>query len=346
MTMSENNSPFQRGLLPQGTEAADRAMALLADGQLVALPTETVYGLAADATQDKSVAGIFQAKGRPSFNPLICHVDSTTMARSLAHFDARADHLTKHFWPGGLTLVLPRNSKAPISELSTAGLDTVALRCPDSSFTRSIINRLQRPIAAPSANPSGLLSPTRAADVRSAFSIEAVPLVVDGGPCPVGLESTIVACNPGAPLILLRPGAVTREQLEAVLEGEPIEDHETNANDQITPVAPGMLTSHYAPRAQVRLVLDEVPAIKTNDAILTFAGRILPGQTAATTSLDLSASGDCMEAAANLFSMLRQLDAQQPDTIHVVPPPRQGLGVAIYDRLQRASAPRNNDARD
>lgn len=346
MTMPQNDSHEQPGLMPQGPEAAAAALDLLADGQLVGLPTETVYGLAADATSDRTVAKIYAAKGRPSFNPLICHVDGLDMAQSFAHIDARAHKLIKNFWPGGLTLVLPRNTEASVSELATAGLDTVALRCPDSAFTRSIINQLQRPLAAPSANPSGLLSPTQAKDVRLAFPIDTVPLVVDGGPCPVGLESTIVACCPGAALTLLRPGAVTREQLEAVLHGEVLEDHQTTADDQLSPSAPGMLTSHYAPGAKVRLSSGSSSPIGINDAVLTFAGKSLPGQTDANTCLDLSRSGDCVEAAANLFSMLRKLDALHPKIIHVVAPPRNGLGAAIYDRLQRASAPRNNDTHD
>lgn len=344
--MSHEINPDLLGLLPEGAQASDTAMALLQDGQLVGLPTETVYGLAADATRDTTVAQIYAAKGRPSFNPLICHVDGLDMAFSLAKIDTRANHLIEHFWPGGLTLVLPRRPEAPISELATAGLDSIALRCPDSLFTKTLIGRLQRPLAAPSANPSGSLSPTRAADVRSAFSIEAVPLVVDGGTCPVGLESTIVACFPNQPLVLLRPGAVTREQLEMKLNGEPLEDHQATQNDQLSPSAPGMLTSHYAPGAKVRLVSEQNTPIGPNDAVLSFAGRRLPDQTDAHNYLDLSVSGDCVEAAANLFSMLRQLDALHPDIIHVVPPPRHGLGVAIYDRLQRAAAPRNNATHD
>jgi len=346
VTMSQTNSHEQPGLMPQGPEAAVAALALLADGQLVGLPTETVYGLAADATGDRTVAKIYAAKGRPSFNPLICHVDGVDMAQSFAHIDERALQLIKNFWPGGLTLVLPRKAETSVSELATAGLETVALRCPDSAFTRSIINQLQRPLAAPSANPSGLLSPTRASDVRLAFPIDTVPLVVDGGPCPVGLESTIIACCPGAALTLLRPGAVTREQLEAVLHGEVLEDHRATADDQLSPSAPGMLTSHYAPGAKVRLSSGTASPIGINDAVLTFAGKSLPGQTDANTCLDLSRSGDCVEAAANLFSMLRKLDALHPEVIHVVVPPRNGLGAAIYDRLQRASAPRNNDKHD
>ncbi|WP_306262945.1 L-threonylcarbamoyladenylate synthase [Pararhizobium sp. IMCC21322] len=344
--MSQTSSHEHQGLMPQGPEAAVAALALLAEGQLVGLPTETVYGLAADATSDRTVAQIYAAKGRPSFNPLICHVDGVDMAHSFAHIDERAHQLIKKFWPGGLTLVLPRKAGASVSELAIAGLETIALRCPDSAFTRSIISQLQRPLAAPSANPSGLLSPTRASDVRLAFPIDTVPLVVDGGPCPVGLESTIVACCPGAPLTLLRPGAVTREQLEAALHGEVLEDHRATADDQLSPSAPGMLTSHYAPRAKVCLSSGAASHVGHNDAVLTFAGHSLPGQTDANTCLDLSRSGDCVEAAANLFSMLRRLDALHPDTIHVVAPPRKGLGVAIYDRLQRASAPRNNDKHD
>lgn len=340
--MCNQPEPDQPGLLPDGPVAADAALKLLRNGQLVGLPTETVYGLAADATRDPSVAQIYAAKGRPSFNPLICHVDGRDMACALARMDNRAALLAQHFWPGGLTLVLPRRADAQISELATAGLDTIAIRCPANSFTRSLIGRFQRPLAAPSANPSGRLSPTDAEDVRSAFPVSSVPLVVDGGSSRIGLESTIVACLPGQPLVLLRPGAITREQLETVLPGEQLEDHEVTQDDQLRPTAPGLLTSHYAPGAPVQLVSQHDPVIGQNDAILTFAGRQLTGQTEANRSLDLSPAGSCVEAAANLFSMLRRLDAAHPDTIFVVTPPQEGLGVAICDRLQRAAAPRNN----
>nr|WP_306266861.1 L-threonylcarbamoyladenylate synthase [Pararhizobium sp. IMCC3301] len=345
--MSQNAHFQQPGLARQSRAAAVSAAELLKSGNLVGLPTETVYGLAADATSDRAVARIYAAKNRPDFNPLICHVDSVEMARTLAAIDERAQNLIDAFWPGGLTLVLPQLKNAPVSELVTAGLGTIALRCPDNSFVRSLITSLQVPLAAPSANPSGMLSPTSAHDVRAAFPVETVPLVVDGGNCPVGLESTIVACIPGTPVTLLRPGAITSEQLQKALPEEAILTHRANAQDQMIPAAPGMLSSHYAPRAAVRLIsagqLQSAPGIGTDDAVLTFAGAALPGDNKAAARLDLSPSGDLVEAAANLFSMLRQLDRAGPQTIYVVPPPRHGLGVAIYDRLQRAAAPRNNE---
>ena len=346
-TMSQNTPSHQSGLARQSPAAAASAAELLKSGNLVGLPTETVYGLAADATSDSAVARIFAAKNRPDFNPLICHVDSVEMAQTLAAIDGRAQTLIKAFWPGGLTLVLPQFKNSPVSELVTAGLGTIALRCPDNSFVRSLISSLQVPLAAPSANPSGMLSPTRASDVRSAFPVETVALVVDGGDCQVGLESTIVSCIPGTPVKMLRPGAITLEQLRKALPGEAILTHHASAQDQIAPAAPGMLSSHYAPRARVCLIsadqLLSAPAIATGDAVLTFAAAAVPGEEKAAARLDLSPSGDLVEAAANLFSMLRQLDQAGPQTIYVVPPPRHGLGVAIYDRLQRAAAPRNNE---
>lgn len=347
--MSQNAHFQQPGLALQSPAAAISAAELLKSGNLVGLPTETVYGLAADATSDRAVARIYAAKNRPDFNPLICHVDSGAMARTLAEFDSRAQSLADAFWPGGLTLVLPQIKSSPVSELVTAGLGTIALRCPDNSFVRSLITSLQVPLAAPSANPSGLLSPTSAEDVRSAFPVETVPLVIDGGPCPVGLESTIVSCIPGTPVTVLRPGAVTGEQLRNALPDEAVLTHHSSGPDQKTPSAPGMLASHYAPRARVRLISAETPlsvpgiAIGSGDAVLTFGAAAVPGDEKAAARLDLSPSGDLVEAAANLFAMLRQLDRFRPQTIYVVAPPRNGLGVAIYDRLQRAAAPRNNE---
>lgn len=343
MPFSKKNQPA--ALLPVGTEALDTALVLLEQGDIVGVPTETVYGLAADATNGVAVASIYTAKGRPQFNPLISHVVGVEMGRQYAVFDARAEKLAELFWPGSLTIVLPKQPNCEINELVTAGLDTIALRCPNNDFTQSLIAKLKHPLAAPSANPSGKLSPTSAEAVREAFSVDELPLVVDGGSCSVGLESTIVSCVPGNPLTILRPGAITLEKLQTIFGENNVQAHAAALKDQTQPAAPGMLLSHYAPKAKLVLVsADEKPTNRY--AVLTFAGAMLVsgGDNSPLRQLDLSPAGDIKEAASNLFSMLRELDALAPETIYVIPPPRAGLGVAIYDRLQRAAAPRINDA--
>ena len=321
--------------------AIEAAVAALAAGRLVALPTETVYGLGADATDGRAVAGIYAAKGRPSFNPLIAHVPDLAGAEAHGVFDADARRLAAAFWPGPLTLIVPKRPDSPICDLATAGLDSVGLRVPAQATTRAILSRFGRPVAAPSANRSGRISPTRAADVAEDLG-EAVSVIVDAGPCPVGVESTIVACLDGR-VRLLRPGGVTRAAIEAVI-GRPL-DVVTVADVAIAPqpgeakpLAPGLLTSHYAPQAGVRLDVDEVAP---GEALLTFAGRRPSGTEAARAVVDLSPSGDVAEAAAHLFGALRELDASGATTIAVVPLPGDGLGEAIGDRLRRAAAPRS-----
>lgn len=316
------------------------AVAALAEGRLVALPTETVYGLGADATDGRAVASIYAAKGRPSFNPLIAHVPDLAAAERHGVFDDTARRLALAFWPGPLTLVVPKRADSPISDLATAGLDSVGLRVPAPAVTREILARLGRPVAAPSANRSGRISPTTAADVADDLGA-AVAVIVDAGPAPVGVESTIVAVLDGAAR-LLRPGGVARERIEAVL-GRPLDTAapettriETTSADA-RPLAPGLLTSHYAPRARVRLDADRVAP---GEALLAFGGARPPGAEGAKAIVDLSPSGDLGEAASRLFGALRELDRSGATTIAVTPIPAHGLGEAIADRLRRAAAPR------
>ena len=309
------------------------AVAALAAGRLVGLPTETVYGLGADATDGRAVAAIYAAKGRPSFNPLIAHVPDLAAAERHGIFDDRARALADAFWPGPLTLVVRKRADGPISDLASAGLDTIGLRVPADAVTREILARFGRPVAAPSANRSGRVSPTRAEDVVEELGT-AVAEVIDTGPTPVGVESTIVALFDGPPR-LLRPGGVPREAIEAVL-GEPLAD-EPPPVDDTAPLAPGMLSSHYAPRARVRL---DATTIAPGEALIAFGPRRPAGADAAAAVFELSASGDLAEAAANLFRALRVLDASGAATIAVAPIPAEGLGEAIVDRLRRAAAPR------
>ncbi len=310
-------------IVPTTPENIAEAGRLLAAGALVAFPTETVYGLGGDATSDRAVAAIFAAKGRPRFNPLIVHVAEAAEVETLVVADARARRLMARFWPGPLTLVLPRAPRSPASLLASAGLDTLAVRQPDHPVARALLAAAGRPLAAPSANRSGAVSPTTAAHAAELGA--AVSLVLDGGPCRVGLESTVVDLS-GARPALLRPGGVTPEALEAAL-GEPLVHA---AADPTAPRAPGQLESHYAPGLPVRL---NAAAAHPGEALLGFGGT--PGAT-----LDLSASGDPVEAAANLFAMLRALDLPEFTGIAVAPIPERGLGLAINDRLRRAAAPR------
>ncbi|MER2534692.1 MAG: L-threonylcarbamoyladenylate synthase [Rhizobiaceae bacterium] len=309
-------------------EAMDRALGLLAAGDVVAIPTETVYGLAADATRGEAVALIYEKKGRPRFNPLIAHVSSLDMARGVADFSPLAEKLAAAFWPGPLTLVLPLAQKSPVHPLATAGLDTVAVRIP-SGFARDLIARLGRPLAAPSANRSGRVSATSAAAAVEEFG-DTIPLVVDGGPATVGVESTIVKVADDG-LILLRPGGLAAADIEAVA-GRKLR-RETGGAIQ----APGMLASHYAPASGVRLNAREV---RPGESLLAFGPMRAAGAAAAARMLNLSGRGDLREAAANLFSYLRRLDAGEAATIAVEPIPDEGLGEAINDRLARAAAPR------
>jgi L-threonylcarbamoyladenylate synthase len=303
--------------------AIAQAVERLRSGEFVGLPTETVYGLAADAGSDRAVARIYAAKGRPQFNPLIAHVASLEMATSEAVFDDRARHLAARFWPGPLTLVLPVAPTGRVCELARAGLQTVALRMPGHPVALELIRAFGGPLAAPSANRSGHISPTTAQDVLAELGAED-GLVLDAGPAQVGLESTIVAVLPGEPVRLLRPGGVSREELLTV-----VDEISVLLAERIE--APGQLASHYAPRAQLRM---NALAPETGEVFLGFGPHHREG------SLNLSRSGDLVEAAANLFAMLRTLDASGVAAIAVAPVPEQGLGEAINDRLQRAAAPR------
>lgn len=300
-----------------------RAAAILAAGGLVALPTETVYGLAADARSDRAVAGIYDAKGRPSFNPLIVHLPDVAAARRIAVFDPRAEALAAAFWPGPLTLVLPLRPGSGISALVTAGLPTVALRVPAHPVARALLAAFGGPVAAPSANPSGRVSPTTAAHVLAGLGGR-IDAVVDGGACGVGVESTIVGLD--GPAALLRAGGVTAEAIAAVLGATPDAPPPTPPD---RPTAPGQLTSHYAPAGRVRL-----------DAAAPRAGEVMVGFGAVPGELTLSAAGDLTEAAARLFAVLHRLDAMGAQAIAFAPVPDTGLGRAINDRLRRAAAPR------
>lgn len=308
--------------------AADQAARCLAAGGLVAFPTETVYGLGADATDGQAVARLYEAKGRPAFNPLIAHVPDLALARELAVFNADAEALAAAFWPGPLTLVLPRRPDCPVSELATAGLDSIAIRVPDHALAREILRAFGRPIVAPSANVSGHVSPTTAAHVMADLDGR-IDLVVDGGPTAVGIESTIVACLGDAPAVL-RPGGLSRENIAAALGRDLVQAVEPAEE---APLAPGMLESHYAPRTRLRLNATQV---EQGEVLLAF-GTPLPGAAA---TLNLSERGDFAEAAANLFGHLRQLDAMRAPTICVMRVPSAGLGDAINDRLRRAAAPK------
>jgi L-threonylcarbamoyladenylate synthase len=307
---------------PVTDESVNEAAAILRAGGLVAFPTETVYGLGADATNDRAVARIFEAKQRPEFNPLIVHVPNLEAARAHAIFGVRSQRLADRFWPGALTLVLARREGSDLSLLVSAGLDTVALRCPAHEIARRLLAAAGRPVAAPSANRSGRISPTTASHVADDLG-DAVDLILDGGPCPIGVESTIVDVTGDTPL-LLRPGGVTREAIESEIGS-------LGTPDDASVRAPGMLASHYAPRAPLRLnAQDAAPG----EVLLAF------GPDAPAGAVNLSASGDLVEAAANLFAMLRDLDDAEPGAIAVMPVPEHGLGVAINDRLARAAAPR------
>jgi L-threonylcarbamoyladenylate synthase len=307
----------------------------LAEGGLVAFPTETVYGLGADATNPQAIARLYRAKGRPAFNPLIATVGDLEAAKRIARFDATAIKLAKAFWPGPLTLVLPKTSDCAVAELATAGLDTIAIRVPAHPIARDILRAFGGPVVAPSANLSGHVSPTTAAHVQSDLSGR-INLIVDGGAVAVGVESTIVGCFE-APM-LLRPGGLPREAIERALGRALVRPPDDADHDSGQPLAPGMLASHYAPRTRVRLNAD---AIEAGEALLAFGPAALPGVDAATAVMNLSARGDLNEAAANLFGYLRALDARAAHTIAVMPVPDHGLGEAINDRLRRAAIGRD-----
>jgi L-threonylcarbamoyladenylate synthase len=317
------------------SEAATRLAArCLKEGGLVAFPTETVYGLGADAANPIAIARLYQAKGRPAFNPLIATVFDLKAAHRIGRFDAQAIALAKAFWPGPLTLVVPKTTNCAVADLATAGLDTVAIRVPANTIARAILRAFGKAVVAPSANLSGHVSPTTAAHVRSDLEGR-IDLIIDGGPVEVGLESTIVGCFEAPQL--LRPGGLPREAIERVL-GRPLLRPPADAeSDGGQPLAPGMLASHYAPRTRVRLNACEVEA---GEALLAFGEQALPGMKQAAAVMNLSPRRDLAEAAANLFGYLRALDARGAQAIVVMPIPDEGLGEAINDRLRRAAAER------
>lgn len=306
-------------LVPVLPETIALAAEILGEGGLVAIPTETVYGLAADAANPEAVARLYEAKGRPRFNPLIAHVASWEMAEAEAEFSEQALRCAEAFWPGPLTMVLPFRPGGKVSDLARAGLDTLALRWPAHIAARSLVAAFGRPLVAPSANRSGHVSPTRAEHVAADLG-DRIDLILDGGPSQVGMESTIIGFEDGAP-VLLRPGGVPSDALAECL-GRPLRAHA--AADAIN--APGQLKSHYAPNARLRLNAD---APEPGEGFLAFGPHMSGG-------INLSPAGDLVEAASKLFAMLRALDARY-DRIAVAPVPDTGLGEAINDRLQRAA---------
>lgn len=316
-------------VLAQSKEAVARAVSYLNKGQLVILPTETVYGLAADATNGTAVANIFATKGRPQFNPLIVHVSDIDMASQIVAIDKLSKQLMDEFWPGPLTLVLPLLDHNRIHPLTTAGLDTLAVRNPVGIFA-DIVKELGRPVAAPSANVSGRLSSTCVEDVADMLG-DKIPLIIDGGPTTVGVESTIIKISNGQ-VFLLRPGGVPAEDIEDFI-GKKLERVDQRAAIE----APGMLKSHYAPEAFVRLNASDV---LEGEALLAFGNQNTRHKERALATLNLSENGNLQEAATNLFHFLKRLDVEEIKCIAVEPIPCRGLGEAINDRLQRAAAPR------
>lgn len=303
-----------------------KAAEFLRAGKLVAFPTETVYGLGADATNDRAVAAIYAAKGRPDFNPLIVHVAEASALDDLVEWNETARLLASHFWPGPLTLVLPRKKSCPVSLLVSAGMDTLAVRIPSHPVALQLLREVGKPIAAPSANASGKLSPTTPLHVAESLG-DKVDLILAGGRSQVGVESTVLNLTSPRPIIL-RPGGITKEQLEKLLGSV----DEAQSTTEQTLLSPGMLASHYAPHLPLRLNAD---AAGVDEGLLTFGPDF--SVKGGAVRLNLSEAGDLNEAAANLFAMLRQLDQPHLSGIAVVPIPNIGLGVAINDRLKRAS---------
>ena len=316
---------------PADARSIAKAARILARGGLVAFPTETVYGLGADATSGEAVARIYAAKERPSFNPLIAHVADLAAAEKLALIVGDALVLAKAFWPGPLTLVVPALATCPVAALARAGLDSVAIRAPAHPVAHRLLAAFGKPIAAPSANRSGRVSPTEASHVAEDLGSR-VEMILDGGPTEVGVESTIVSCLDSKAQIL-RPGGVSRAAIERIL-GRPVDDAPA-PHDDAAPLAPGMLASHYAPRGLGRLDADDA---RPGEAILDF-GSPMPGPDSAA-RLNLSENADLVQAAANLFGYLRRLDFSGAATIAVARIPDRDLGEAIVDRLRRAAAPR------
>lgn len=313
-------------ILPADDAGIQTAIHLMHQGAPVALPTETVYGLAADATQAHAVAGIYAAKGRPSFNPLIVHVPSLAAAQALVTFNADALRLAEVYWPGALTLVLPKRADSGIAEIVTAGLSTLAIRVPAHPVMQQLLRAYGKPLAAPSANASGMMSPTCAAHVAQSLG-GCIPLILDGGACAVGLESTIIACagqgDDAQVLRLLRPGGLTVEQITQET-GLVVQAGQGGESAPIE--SPGQMASHYAPRKPLRL-----------NAVVADADEHLIGFGAVRGAESLSLTGDLTEAAANLFAALHRADASSVPRIAIAPIPMQGLGVAINDRLARAA---------
>ena len=294
---------------------------ILRAGGLVAFPTETVYGLGADATQPGAIEKIYKAKERPSFNPLIVHIQSSDAINEYADADARAASLTQAFWPGPLTLVMKRLEPSPVASIAAANLPSIALRCPAGKHAQDLLKAANLPLAAPSANKSGTVSPTRAEHVKESLG-DSIDLILDGGPCEVGVESTVLDLTTDTAAIL-RPGAITQEQIETVIGAI-----SSSSAVTLAPKSPGQMQSHYAPTLPVRL---NALTAEVGEAFLGY------GQTEDVT-LNLSSRGDINEAAANLFAMLRSLDEpKQFKAIAVAPIPETGMGIAINDRLRRAA---------
>ena len=316
-------------ILPVNDQSIACAVVLLREGRLVAFPTETVYGLGADATNGRAVAAIYKAKERPNFNPLIVHVAETSALNSLIEWNDDARLLAAKFWPGPMTLILPRKKTSPVSLLASAGLETLAVRIPSNADAQKLLRAVGLPLAAPSANASGKLSPTAPEHVAESLG-DNVDLILAGGPSQIGVESTVVNLTSPTPMIL-RPGAVTKEQLESAL-GRKISLFEPTSADPDAPPSPGMLASHYAPHLPVRL---NAKTVNDSEAFLAFGDdHSVVGGAA---RLNLSPSGDLNEAAANLFAMMRALDKSPYSGIAVAPITNTGLGVAINDRLRRAA---------
>jgi L-threonylcarbamoyladenylate synthase len=320
--------------------AVKQARAVLAAGGLVAFPTETVYGLGADATNDAAVAKLYAAKERPSFNPLIAHVADLAAARRLAQFDAEALKLAGAFWPGPLTLVLRKLPGCPVGQLATAGLETIAVRVPNHPVARDLLLAFGKPVVAPSANRSGQVSPTSAQHVMADLAGR-IDLIIDGGASPVGVESTILSCIGRA--ALLRSGAIPRVAVERFLGRDIGTVAVLDDAAETQPLAPGMLASHYAPRAAVRM---NAVTVVPGEALLAFGPDLPDDADNAETILNLSGRGQLVEAAANLFNYLRLLDGYGIASIAVMPIPDEGLGEAINDRLRHAAAPRHQAQRD
>ena len=318
--------------VPASADALREAAEALRHGALVAFPTETVYGLGADATNGRAVAALFEAKGRPRFNPLIVHVVSLEAAGALGELTEAGATLARAFWPGPLTLVLARRPDCPVADLATAGLDTVAVRVPAHPVAQALLQEAGVPIAAPSANRSGHVSPTTAEHVAADFSRAGgghIAMILDGGTATIGLESTVVDTTAADPVVL-RLGAISREEIARVL-GRPVA---LAAGEEGRPASPGMLARHYAPAARLRL---DATDVRDDEALLAFGHTNVPSHPGI--MLNLSWSGNLIEAAANLFSALRTLDAAGAKAIAVMPIPEQGLGEAVNDRLRRAARP-------